>query len=182
MNTCKSCLLTLAAAFAFTSAHAQDQGVGMRSLSHSDTPTSHSNSATSSTGTIMKKNLRWNSKIPLDKTYGELTPEQKDELHKMYEALPAGDEPPFPAEGIKPIFNAIKKAQRVLQARGELNLRVTVGPDGKATAVENVGTVRNVKMNEVAQEVLLLTTYKPAVCSGQPCTMQYRFTQDLAGG
>jgi hypothetical protein len=182
MNTYRSCLLTLVSTLAFSAVQAQDQGVGMRSASHSDIPTSHSSGATSSTGTIMKKSLRWNSKIPLDKTYGELTPEQKEELHQMYETLPAGDEPPFPAEGIKPIFNAIKKAQRVLQARGEINMRVTVGPDGKATLVENHGSVRNEKMNEVTEQVLLLTTYKPASCSGQPCTMQYRFTQSLNGG
>src|SRR4051794_8982322 len=119
MNTCKSCLFALVSTLAITAAQAQDQGVGMRSGVHSDIPSTHSSGATSSTGTIMKKSLRWESKTPLEKPYGELTREQKEALHKMYETMPAGDEPPFPAEGIKPIFNAIKKAQRVLQARGE---------------------------------------------------------------
>jgi hypothetical protein len=35
-------------------------------------------------------------------------------------------------------------------------------------------------MTEITQQVLLLTPYKPAICSGQPCTMQFRFTQKLS--
>jgi len=90
--------------------------------------------------------------------------------------------PPFPSEGIKPIFNAVKKAQRILQARGRLDMKVTVGPDGKAIKVEDFGTVRTGQMTETTQQVLLLTTYKPGMCNGTPCTMQFRFTQQLGGG
>jgi hypothetical protein len=45
-----------------------------------------------------------------------------------------------------------------LQAGGALDMAVTVG------------------------QVLLLTTYKPAICGGTPATMQFRFTQKLNGG
>jgi hypothetical protein len=100
----------------------------------------------------------------------------------MYEALPEGDEPPFPEKGIKPIFSAIKKAQRIRQARGELIMAVTVGPDGVATKVEELGNVYDLQMTELAQQVLLLTKYKPAVCSGKPCTMKFKFTQKLKAG
>jgi hypothetical protein len=74
-----------------------------------DAPTRNTVATTSSTGTILKKELRWRSKIPLNKTYGELTPEQKAVLFAMYESIPEGDEPPFPLTGLKPIFSAIKK-------------------------------------------------------------------------
>ena len=167
MNTYRSCLLAAVTAFAFHSAQAQ---------SPNWTP------AGSSTGTILKQEIRWTSKFPLNKPYEEFTPEQKAELHKMYEGLPPSDEPPFPAEGIKPIFTAIKNAQRVLQARGQLDMKVTVGPDGKAIKVEDVGSVKAGQMTEIAKQALMQTTYKPAMCSGQPCTMQYRFTQMLKSG
>ena len=146
------------------------------------TPTKNTNSATQETGTIIKKDIRWDSRIPLDKTYAELTPEQKAELHAMYENMAEGDEPPFPENGIKPIFNVIRKAQRLRLARGELNMAVTVGADGKATKVEDLGGVYDIQMTEIAQQILLLTKYKPAVCKGQPCTMQFRFTQKLKAG
>jgi hypothetical protein len=185
MKTFSYFLLAAAAAYLITP-QVMAQGtlpgeVPVRSAS-ANSPTRNFQEATTETGTILKKDIRWTSKIPLNKTYGQLTDVQKAELHKMYETLPAGDEPPFPAEGIKPIFNAIKNAQRVLQARGALDLAVTVGPDGKAIKVDDFSNLRSTQMADVAQQVLLLTRYKPAICSGSPCTMQYRFTQKLKGG
>ena len=134
-----------------------------------------SNVATSNTGTIIKKELRWSSKIPLDKTYSQLTPEQKAEVHAMYESLAPGDEPPFPADGLKSVFVAVRRAQDMLEARGDLYLAVTVGPDGKATKVDNFGKVSKREMTEFAAQVLLMTKYKPAVCNGAPCTGQFPF-------
>jgi hypothetical protein len=145
-------------------------------------PSRNTISATQETGTIIKKDIRWESKIPLNKTYEELTPEQKAELHSQYEAMPEGDEPPFPAEGIKPIFSAIRKAQRLRQAHGNLIMAVTVDPEGNATKVEELGSVYDLQMTQLAQQVLLLTKYKPAVCSGKPCTMKYKFSQQLKPG
>lgn len=145
-------------------------------------PTKNTNSATQETGTIIRKDIRWDSKIPLDKTYSELTPEQKAVLNAMYVYIADGDEPPFPEAGLKPIFNVVRKAQRLRQARGELNMAVTVGPDGKATKVEDLGGVYDIEMTEIVQQVLLLTKYKPAVCKGQPCTMQFFFSQKLKAG
>lgn len=181
MKTTTILLISAISTLALTNAWAQTRETAPMS-STATAPTRNFNAATQTTGTILKKDIRWESKIPLNKTYGELTPEQKADLHKMYESLPAGDEPPFPEAGIKPIFNAIRKAQRVLQSRGTLDMSVTVGPDGKATKVENYSSVRAGQMTDHAQEVLLLTKYKPAVCHGQPCTMQFRFTQKLLPG
>jgi hypothetical protein len=145
-------------------------------------PTRTSNSATQSTGTILRKGIRWESKIPLNKTYAQLTPEQKEILHSMYQNIAPGDEPPFPEKGIKPIFNAVSNAQHILQARGELNMNVTVGPDGKAVQVEDFSDVRSAQMREALQNALMLMKYKPAICNGAPCTMQFKFAQSLKPG
>jgi hypothetical protein len=134
---------------------------------------------TQDTGTILKKDLKWSSKLPIDKTYEQFTPEEKAELRAMYPQLKPDDEPPYPLEGMKPIFSALKQAQHVLQARGELNMVVTVGPDGKAIKVEDFGGVYNAKMTELAQQVLLLTKYKPALCDGTPCAMPFPFQLKL---
>lgn len=167
MNTYRSCLLAAVSAIALHSVQAQQPNWSP---------------ATGSTGTILKQDIRWNSKVPLNKTYEQLTEDQKTELFKMYDTLAPGDEPPFPAEGIKPIFSAIKNAQRVLQARGQLDMKVTVGPDGKAIKVDDVGSVNAGQMTRLATQVLMETKYKPALCHGEPCTMQYRFTQMLKAG
>ena len=145
-------------------------------------PTRTYSSSTQSTGTIIRKGIRWESRIPLNKTYAQLTPAQKEILHAQYENIAPGDEPPFPEKGIKPIFNAISNAQHILQARGELNMTVTVGPDGNAIQVEDFSNVHNAQMREALQNALMLTKYKPAVCNGAPCTMQFKFTQSLKPG
>jgi hypothetical protein len=176
MKAYKFCLLI--AACAASSAQAQVAGSSGAVLSD-ESPTRVINEASSNTGTLIKKDLRWNSRIPLNKTWEQLTPAQQAEFRSLYESMPETDEPPFPAEGLKPVFGAIKKAQNMLQAKGELNLAVTVGPDGKATKVEDFGGVNNKDMTQFAGSVLLMTRYKPALCSGTPCTMQFPFRLKL---
>jgi hypothetical protein len=175
MKNHRACFVLAISTFVITSAHAQ--------LSES-APTKYSNHATSSTGTILKqgrttKDIKWESEIPLNRTYGKLTPDQRAELHAMYSSLSPGDEPPFPEKGLKAIFTAIRLAQRQHQAVGELDMSVTVGPDGVPIKVENHGTVNNAKMTGVATDALMSTKYKPAKCDGTPCTMEFRFTQKL---
>jgi hypothetical protein len=178
MKTYKSFLTISAATLAISIAHGQVPGT-TGGLLPTERTVRLSHEPTQSTGSILKRDIRWDSKIPLDKTYGELSPEQKAELHALYHEMPEGDEPPFPARGMKPIFNAVRNAQRISQARGEINMVVTVGPDGKATRVESFGNESSAHMTEVAEQILLLTPYKPGICSGKPCMMQFRFTQKL---
>jgi hypothetical protein len=183
MNVYKSSLVVVVGIFAVASAHAQTMSTEMPGMGgEAIAPTRNFIEATSDTGTIIKKEVRWDSKIPLDKTYGQLTPQQKEYLHAMYESLKPGDEPPFPLDGIKPIITAINKGQRLVRARGELNLTVMVGPDGKAREVADYGSTRNDEILKFAASILLLTKYKPAVCSGKPCAGQFPFSLKLTGG
>jgi hypothetical protein len=138
--------------------------------------------STSDTGTILRQDLKWSSKIPVDKTWEQFTPEERAELRSMYSSLKPEDEPPYPLEGMKPIFSALKKAQHILKARGELNMVVTVGADGKAARVEDLGGVHDAQMTELTQQVLLLTRYKPGTCNGTPCAMPFPFRLRLKTG
>lgn len=141
------------------------------------------NTATQFTGTILRKQPKWNSNIPLNKTWDQLTPEQKAELASLYESMPAGDEPPFPIQGMRPVFNNIVKGQRIVRARGQLNMVVNVSPEGEAVEVIDKGGVGGPnarEMTQFAQSVLLMTKFKPAVCSGKPCKSQFPFQLDLA--
>ena len=140
------------------------------------------NETSSTTGTIIRRDLAWSSKIPLDKTYEQFAPEEKAEFHALYVELAPGDEPPFPAAGMRPVFNSIKKGQQIVRARGQLNLVVTVGPDGKALEVADLGGVGGANASEMARfagSVLLMTKFKPAVCGGNPCKSQFPFMLDL---
>ena len=92
MKTNKVSLLIVASVCALTTAQAQL--VNSDGTTAGGLPTeAHmrmTNVPTSNTGTIIKKELRWSSKIPLNKTYDQLTPEQKAEIRSMYESLAEG--------------------------------------------------------------------------------------------
>jgi hypothetical protein len=179
MKTYKIGLLLSMSACALTAAHAQTMLIPGSSNNATQQILHES---TSDTGSLLKKGLKWDSKIPLSKTYPEFSPEEKADFLTLYESMGPGDEPPFPIEGIKPIFNEVKKAQYRIKARGELNFAVSVGPDGKATKVEDYGSSTKPEMTELAGSVLLMTKFKPAVCGGKPCAMQFPFRLRLTGG
>lgn len=133
-----------------------------------------------STGSIIRRDVAWSTTSPINKTYAQLTEEQKQKIHAQYESIAPGDEPPFPKEGPKPIVVAIHKAQEMLLARGKLRFIVTVGPDGKAKKVDAFGDCDKAEMTRFAGQVLLLTKYKPAICKGAPCAMEFPFNLSLS--
>src|SRR5262245_39353256 len=175
-------LLLSVAVLAFSSGAAHAQFTAKTEHGIPDAPTLLSNVKTSSTGTLLKKPLRWTWPIPVNKAWAELTPEQQAQFRSLYEAIPEGDEPPFPVQGMKPVFSAIQKGQDIMQARGALDFAVTVGPDGKATYVADHGGITGVNAREMANyvaSVLMMAKYKPAVCAGKPCVMEFPFKLKL---
>jgi hypothetical protein len=178
MKTYKLGLLILTSLAAMSIAHTQSM---VNPVSSNNTTQSILHESTSDTGSLLKKGLTWDSKIPLSKTYAEFSPKQKADFLALYESMGPEDEPPFPIEGIKPIFNAIKKAQYKINARGELNFAVSVDANGKATKVEDYGSSNKPEMTELAGSILLMTKFKPAVCGGKPCAMQFPFRLRLTG-
>lgn len=132
------------------------------------------------TGSIIRKEVAWSTRLPLNRTYAQLSPEQKASFHSMYELIPPGDEPPYPEQGLKPIVSAVYRAQEMLLAHGKLRFIVTVGQDGKGKRVQAFGDCDRPEMTQFTSQVLLLTRYKPAVCKGAPCTMDFPFNLSLA--
>src|SRR5687768_14386837 len=72
------------------------------------------------TGSNIRRNITEGSRIPINKTYSELSPEEKEAINRYYEKIEPGDEPPFPAEGLRPIHNAVAAAQQTLLVTGQL--------------------------------------------------------------
>ena len=85
MKTRLTCLLIAISTGALTTVQAQMDPAPRGSTV---SPQRLMNEASSETGTLIKKEMVWSSKIPLNRTYGELTPEQKAEFHAMYESFP----------------------------------------------------------------------------------------------
>jgi hypothetical protein len=110
--------------------------------------------------------------IPLNLTYAQLSAEDRQKVHANYEAIAPGDEPPFPADGLVAVLNPIRKAQAKWLVKGQLTLLATVDGTGKVTEVSALKSP-DPTMTNFAAQVLMLTPFKPAVCSGKPCQMQF---------
>jgi hypothetical protein len=124
------------------------------------------------TGSHIRQYAVKSTRIPVNQSYNELSPEDKAAVHDQYEEIAPGDEPPFPERGLRALLDPIRKAQAELLVEGDLFLIVTVGPDGKAQKVTAIGAP-SPEMTRFAAQVLLLTAYKPAMCGNQRCTMDF---------
>jgi hypothetical protein len=129
-----------------------------------------------SVGTNIRRPIILAGAIPLSAHYGELSPEQKNILRSRYVQMKETDEPPFPADGLLPIFMVVREAheQSGLENTGRLEVLVQVDDHGKAIDF----TVLRTPDTEIAKAVttaLMARTYKPAVCDGSPCAMPFTF-------
>jgi len=123
-------------------------------------------------GSHIRRDAVRGSPIPINRSYHELTPEQRASVHRWYESIAPGDEPPFPLDGLKPVHDAVRKGQAKLLVTGELFLIATVEANGVVAQVKAIGSP-SPEMTKFASTVLLLTKFKPAVCAGRPCKMDF---------
>jgi len=137
---------------------------------------------TPSVGTNLTKIIVKAGTIPLNKPYGELTAEQKQELRDKYDNMPVTDEPPFPVKGLMPFYRAIGTVHEALslQYKGNLNVNVLVDSQGDPKSVDVMDSP-NEDITKAAISVLMKQKYKPAVCGGQPCSMQFPLHAELVG-
>lgn len=125
------------------------------------------------TGTNIPHNLL-SSRLPYNKTYDQLTNEDKHLLRSLYQHMGPDDEPPFPLRGYKTIYKALSDIQRKMLVQGELEIAVTVDAKGEGTSVK-IYASPDPEMTRIVATLMMLEKYKPAVCSGKPCEQDFHF-------
>ena len=129
-----------------------------------------------STGSHLPRNVLTGIAVPINRRYSELTDEQKEVVKSRYEAMRPTDEPPYPVDGLSPLYKAIHQLQRKVLAEGELVIFIEVDAAGKAASASVIKALPlDPDMTLAVAQILMLTKYKPAVCSGRPCAMGYPF-------
>lgn len=126
----------------------------------------------SSTGTHIRRDRLTGSSIALNRPYARLSQADKEALHSWWENMPSGDEPPFPAQGLGALYAPLGKVHDAQLEPGTLFAVATVGTNGEVVEAK-VFEAPNAKMAQAAARLLLLTEFKPAVCAGQPCRMDF---------
>lgn len=118
--------------------------------------------------------------LPLNRRYADLDAAEKALLRAGYDAMPADDEPPFPAEGLLPVFMAVQTGSGRQPPLGKLTLVADVDSAGQVRHVDTFGQV-DAEFARYAARVLAATPFKPGVCAGRPCNMQYVLKMQIAG-
>lgn len=132
------------------------------------------------TGTRIRRNVaEW--VLPFNRRYAELTAQEQGLLKSQYEAMPEADEPPFPLNGLQSIYKPIAEAHQKLLVAGDLIIDVDVDAQGQTTSVSVIKSPDPL-MTRVAAAVLFSERFKPAVCSGIPCKMQFPLRIHFAKG
>ena len=129
---------------------------------------------TATTGSRIPRKQVWTSKIPLNRTYAQLTPDEQAAVKSAYEAMAPGDEPPYPEDGLMPIFKAVRLMMDKYYPAGEISIFIEVDERGHGVTA-SVLKSPDYKLTTALVSVLMLTQYKPAVCGGVPCRMSYPF-------
>ncbi len=122
------------------------------------------------TGTRIPRRVFTGSLIPINRRYTELTPDERRLVKSQYEAMAQADEPPFPVDGLEPVYAAVAKVQKTLLVTGKLAMEVEVDSQGQASAVRVLASP-DPKLTQAVASVLMLTRYRPAVCGAKPCRM-----------
>lgn len=111
--------------------------------------------------------------------YGQLSVQERAQLHAQYERIDAGDEPPYPSAGMAAVMEPLNRAQAKVPVRGWLRLVADVDARGRVVDVKAFGTAPKA-MAEFGAQVLAQVAFKPARCKGQPCRMQFPIEVDFA--
>jgi len=131
------------------------------------------------TGSNIRRSTAWGSSLPFDKTYAQLSPEEQRILKSRYVQMAEDDEPPFPAEGLGPLYKAFSKAQAATGAVGRFEMEVQVDASGEVTKVDILRSP-DARLSKYAGTVAMFTKFKPAVCNGKPCAMGFPVSINFA--
>ncbi|MBB3118121.1 energy transducer TonB [Pseudoduganella violacea] len=117
-------------------------------------------------------------RLPLNKSYGDLTPEQQLIVKAPYASMGEGDEPPFPEKGLASIYKAMHTIHGYIYEDGAIDMEVVVDRDGKPLNVL-VYKTPDARASETMALVLMSTKFKPALCGGKPCQQNFLFRAEL---
>jgi hypothetical protein len=126
------------------------------------------------TGSHILRDAASGSRVQLDKPFRELPAAEQAFWKSQYEDLGPNDVPPFPARGLKTLYNAMSVVQRRHQVRGKVTMFVQIDKTGRATSVSVLASPDPLVTKDVAA-ILMLEDYTSAVCAGVPCAMDFPF-------
>jgi hypothetical protein len=112
--------------------------------------------------------------LPYERSYEQLSPEQKAAVRAQYDSVGPNDEPPYPKYGLSDVADAVARMPRRAPLEGEVILTVHVDEGGNAKSV-SIYKTPDAKLSNVVAATLTRSKFKPGLCEGRPCAMDYVF-------
>jgi hypothetical protein len=119
---------------------------------------------------LLKKSAE--SALPYDTPYAELSPQQKELVRRAYENLPDDHEPPYPLNGMGSIARQLIQVQQKLAVPGRLVAAAQVDANGDVQNLQIYSTPGE-DLSRLVALVLMSEKFKPAICAGVPCAMDF---------
>ncbi len=129
-------------------------------------------------GTRVIKNM-FTLNVPPEKNYSELTEAEKNRVKANFDAMPAADEPPYPVGGVRALYTVISEVQHYWKTEGELEMVASVKADGTVSNVSVYKTPPRWEMAPYVAQILAVQKFKPAICDGVPCAMDFPLKLNL---
>lgn len=131
-------------------------------------------------GSHVRRDIIRVANVPINRSYEDLSAEQKKVLKSNYEAMPEADEPPFPSEGLLPIVKALaaKVDSLKIKPKGPITLYADIDSDGKVKTVA-MSESPDPELTKIAAYTIMLQKFKPAKCHGTPCAMTFPFSAEF---
>jgi hypothetical protein len=112
--------------------------------------------------------------LPYDRSYEQLSPEQKAVVRSQYDSVGPNDEPPYPKYGLSDVADAVARMPRREPLEGEVVLTVLVDERGADKSV-SIYKTPDARLSNVVAATLTRGKFKPGLCEGRPCAMDYVF-------
>lgn len=124
------------------------------------------------TGSSVRRYNLAPSPVPINRSFSELSAEERDTVRLWFESLKTSEEPPYPVEGLRPIYAAISRAQQFILTWGRLKARAWIDVTGNVDRIEFF-ELPDPRLREVVTATLFPMKFKPALCAGRPCEMEF---------
>ncbi|KAB8044508.1 hypothetical protein [Janthinobacterium aquaticum] len=144
-----------------------------------DAPKLNYKEETAFTGTHIRRDVLRDSWLPINQTYQEMSPEYQRKLRAVYNNLAEDDEPPFPLHGLGPSIKQLREVHRRIGGTGEMKLILSVDSNGDVGDV-SVYSASNARMAYYGAILLSKEKFKPGVCHGAPCAMEFMYRFEYA--
>jgi len=155
-----ACSVLLVSVLLTPSVRAEDEGTALRFELKDDQTGSH----------LPRQVAR--AKVPLNRSYADLTDEQRRRVLVDFPQLAAGDEPPFPQGGLGALVEPIYRAQKKIQDSGMLKLNLLIDAEGSLQRVSVLDSP-SAQTTRAASAIALAVKWKPARCGDKPCAMDF---------